>query len=362
VRRAVADGVHGGIAGGQPVVDEDAAAGAGGQARLPGEAVPGTHPAGQHHQVGLQPVAVRQIDGADPASVGAGFGDEAAHPALGVHLHAQRGELDAALAVTTTPPKRFGDAPYEDRFEDDSLFSYHYRDASKPTEAARQGAARDNEAVRRALREQLPTELLDQKRIYRKDLPAELYDAVWELFRDGIAPLHAAGKLGAVFLQYPRWFFPSNESRDEIVKAKERLGDTPFAVELRHASWFNEKNAERTLRFLEDNQIPFVMVDGPQGLRSSIPPVVAATSSSLAVVRFHGRRVETWEKSGIPVVERFRYLYDGDELGEWVPRIREASRQVRETHILMNNCYANYGTTNAREIAQMLRQADAAAT
>jgi uncharacterized protein YecE (DUF72 family) len=218
----------------------------------------------------------------------------------------------------------------------------------QPTETAR---------LPKSLREELPTELLDRKRIYGKDLPTELYDAVWELFRDGLAPLHAAGKLGAVFLQYPRWFFPSNESREAILDAKQRLGDIGMAVEFRHGSWFNEKNAERTLRFLEDNQIPLVMVDGPQGLRSSIPPLVAATSPRLAVVRFHGRRAETWEKSGIPVVERFRYLYDAEELGEWVPRIREAARQVRETHVLMNNCYANYGTTNAREIAQMLQEA-----
>jgi uncharacterized protein YecE (DUF72 family) len=43
------------------------------------------------------------------------------------------------------------------------------------------------------------------------------------------------------------------------------------------------------------------------------------------VVRFHGRRSETWGAKGIPVVERFRYLYDADELGAWVPRIRQAA-------------------------------------
>ncbi len=54
------------------------------------------------------------------------------------------------------------------------------------------------------------------------------------------------------------------------------------------------------------------------------------------------------------MVERFRYLYDEAELSEWVPRIREAAGQVPEIHVLMNNCYANYGTTNAREIADLL--------
>jgi uncharacterized protein YecE (DUF72 family) len=204
------------------------------------------------------------------------------------------------------------------------------------------------------LREELPAEILDKKRVYARDLPPEIEDEIWTRFMDGIEPLRSSGKLGAVFLQYPRWFFPSNESRDEIVRARERLGDTPFAVELRHASWFNEKNVDRTTRFLKKYEIPFVMVDAPPGTKSSVPPMTLVTSPRLAVVRFHGRRTETWEKSGIPVVERFRYLYDEAELGEWVPRIREAASEVPEIHVLMNNCYANYGTTNAREIADLL--------
>ena len=204
------------------------------------------------------------------------------------------------------------------------------------------------------LRESLPAELLDQRRIYARDLPGELEDEIWARFLDGIEPLRSSGKLGAVFLQYPRWFFPVGESRDEILRAKERLGDTPFAIELRHASWFNDKNRDRTLAFLVDNQIPFVMVDAPPGTKSSIPPMSVVSSPKLAVVRFHGRRTETWEARGIPVVERFRYLYDTGELAEWVPRIHEAARQAPEVHVLMNNCYANYGTTNAREIADLL--------
>ena len=204
------------------------------------------------------------------------------------------------------------------------------------------------------LREAMPPQLLDQKRLYARDLPREIEDEIWSRFLDGIEPLRSSGKLGAVFLQYPRWFFPTSESRDEIVKAKERLGDTPFAVELRHASWFNEKNRDRTIRFFESQEVPYVMVDAPPGTKSSVPPVTLVSSPKLAVVRFHGRRSETWEKTGIPVVERFRYLYDEGELGEWVPRIREAAEQAPEVHVLMNNCYANYGTTNAREIADLL--------
>jgi uncharacterized protein YecE (DUF72 family) len=216
------------------------------------------------------------------------------------------------------------------------------------------GQPTETKRLPKPIRDALPDELAAKRRIYARDLPAELRDEVWAMFLDGIEPLREAGQLGAIVLQYPRWFFPISESRDAILEAREHLGGVRCAVELRNASWFNEKNAERTLRFLGDNSIPFVMVDEPQGMKSSVPPVAAVTSPELALVRFHGRRTETWEKQGIPVVERFRYLYDRDELSEWAPRLRDAARETREMHVLMNNCYANYGATNAREMARLL--------
>src|SRR5207253_10369748 len=98
----------------------------------------------------------------------------------------------------------------------------------------------------------------------------------------------------------------------------------------------------------------------PTGFKSSLPPVVTTTSPDLAVVRFHGRRTATWEAPGIPTVERYRYLYDRGELEEWAPRIRKLAGEARETHVLMNNCYANYGSTNAREMAALLLDLGAA--
>jgi uncharacterized protein YecE (DUF72 family) len=219
------------------------------------------------------------------------------------------------------------------------------------------GQPTETKRLPKALREALPPTLAEKPRVYAKDLPGELLAEVWRTFADGLAPLAEHGQLGAVFLQYPKWFFTSSENRDAIREAKAALEPHGLrvAVEFRNATWFNEKNAERTLRFLEDEGIPLVMVDGPQGFKSSIPPVVATTSPSLAVVRFHGRRTATWEDmNGRATVERFRYLYDSGELQEWVPRISQVAAQAEDTHVLMNNCYANYGSTNARELAKLL--------
>ena len=73
-------------------------------------------------------------------------------------------------------------------------------------------------------------------------------------------------------------------------------------------------------------------VDEPQ-TGTARPPIMAVTSPQLAVVRFHGRRTETWEARNIPVDECFRYLYDADELGEWVPRIRQAPGSVKNLQL-----------------------------
>ena len=222
------------------------------------------------------------------------------------------------------------------------------------------GQPTETKRLPKDLREVLPAEVAAKNRIYAKDLPDELKDDVWAWFADGLEPLAEAGQLGSILLQYPRWFFTSSENRDTIEDAVDRLrraGMVP-AVEFRNATWFNDKNIERTLRWLGDRQIPLVMVDGPQGFKSSVPPIVAATSPDLAVVRFHGRRAETWEARNIKTVERFRYLYDEGELEEWVPRVKDAAGQAKQTHVLFNNCYANYGATNALMLAELLRDLD----
>ena len=207
------------------------------------------------------------------------------------------------------------------------------------------------------LRQALPRALATQTRVYPKDLPPEIVDEVWATFRGALEPLRDAGKLGLVLLQYPRWFLPNAETKDQIVEAQHRLNGIRCAVEFRNRRWMSEHTADRTLNFLQDHDLPYVTVDEPQGLQSSVPPVAAVTSPTLAVVRLHGRRGDLWEKSGVSTTEKYRYLYDRAELEEWVTRVIELARRTAETHVVFNNCYANYGTTNATEFAELISAA-----
>jgi uncharacterized protein YecE (DUF72 family) len=254
-------------------------------------------------------------------------------------------EVDSTYYVL--PGKRTAET-WVERTPKDFVFDIkaHALMTGQPTEVSR---------LPKAIKEELSSALAEKKRIYRKDLPTEVLDAVYQQFRDAIEPLVEARKLGAVFVQFPKWVFPSNEARELILETRQRL-ELPIAVEFRHGSWFNEKNAERTVKFLQDNKIPYVAVDEPQGFKSSVPPVVIPTNEDLAVFRFHGRNKESWEKKDIPPSERFRYLYDEDELADWTPKIASVAKQTKETHVIFNNCFSNYGTTNAQEAARLLAE------
>jgi uncharacterized protein YecE (DUF72 family) len=194
--------------------------------------------------------------------------------------------------------------------------------------------------------------------LYLKDLPPEAQRWIWQAFDDALAPLAQAGKLGAILLQFPPWFAISRENKRYLEQCREMLPQRRLAVEFRQRSWLEERNAQETLTFLAQNDLSYVCVDEPQGFRSSIPPLTAVTNPALTVVRFHGRNRENWEARGISAAERFRYLYEEQELAEWVPRIGEVSAQASEAHVLFNNCYSDFGVRNAADLARQLELAD----
>lgn len=211
----------------------------------------------------------------------------------------------------------------------------------------------DPQRLPKDVRTELPAEVLEKKRAYPKDLGEGVMRELGKRFREALEPLHAAGKLGVVLFQYPPWFVISRDNKDAILFAKELLPDFRLAVEFRNGTWMSERNREETLRFLSDHDLVYVSVDEPQGFASSIPPVAAATSD-IAVVRFHGRNAETWQKQTATAAERFKYKYSDLELQEWVPRIETLADGADEVQVLMNNCYSDFAVTNAKRLAQLL--------
>ncbi len=205
------------------------------------------------------------------------------------------------------------------------------------------------------IRASLTQKLRTKTSIYLKDVPNEISQELRERFKAALLPLRAAGKLGALLFQFPSWFLPGTEQREYILSLREKLKEYQLAIEFRNALWLNQRNEEKTLGFLRDNSLSFVCVDEPQGFKSSVPPVAEATSS-VALVRFHGRNRENWEKKGLTASERFDYLYSDKELKKWVPKVEHLHAQTQQVHVLFNNCYQDKAAVNAKQMKALLKK------
>ncbi|MEU5531399.1 DUF72 domain-containing protein [Micromonospora chersina] len=190
----------------------------------------------------------------------------------------------------------------------------------------------------------------EKKNIYPDDLPPQAYEEVWTRFLSALDPLVEAGKLGAILFQFPPWFTIRRDNKQYLLEVARRCDPLRPVFEFRHASWFDGDNAEETLGFLRQHELPFVCVDMPQGHKSSVPPVLAATAD-LAVVRFHGHS-DKWTSKDIH--EKFGYDYSKRELRDWAPKLRELAGEAEHTHVLMNNCYRDYAQRNATTLAGLL--------
>jgi uncharacterized protein YecE (DUF72 family) len=207
---------------------------------------------------------------------------------------------------------------------------------------------------RARLPKDLREKLTDAKaNVYFKDLGPKERESIWDRFREGLQPLQDAGKLGAVVFQFPKWFLPSQSAYRFMEDLREWLPDFGIAIEFRQVSWLKEERRQRVLQFLKDHGFTYVVVDEPQGFVSSVPPVVAVTAPP-GMVRFHGRNRDTWEKKGIGTAEKFRYLYEPNELKAWVPNLGNMGKQVDEVHAIFNNCYSDYAVRNADDLSKLL--------
>ncbi|MGO9961417.1 MAG: DUF72 domain-containing protein [Solirubrobacteraceae bacterium] len=203
------------------------------------------------------------------------------------------------------------------------------------------------------IREQLPADTLQKPNLYAKDLDPDALEEAWRRFGAALRPLHDAGRLGAVLFQYPPWFTPRHDNRQQIRALHERLPDYRVSVEFRSPRWLaEERDRERTLSLLEEHGLTLVCVDAPEV--SGLPRLFAITSADLLVVRFHGRSDTTWKGTARSAAERFRYLYSEAELRELAHPIAELAGQARESHLLMNNCYRDYGVRNAAQLRDLL--------
>lgn len=164
----------------------------------------------------------------------------------------------------------------------------------------------------------------------------------------GIGPLHEAGRLGALLLQFPWSFRRTDETRLWLDDVALTFAKFPLVIEVRHASW----NVPEFYEELVERGIGFVNIDQPL-FRQSIGPSARVTSQ-VGYVRVHGRNYSDWFRKDAGVEARYDYLYPAEELEPWVRRTREIAKATRETFVITNNHYRAKAVVNALMLESML--------
>jgi len=202
------------------------------------------------------------------------------------------------------------------------------------------------------LREGLPVD--HRGRVDRP--PRELRAKVFEEFLGSLAPLRDSGKLGGILFQMPPYVVWKPSSLDYLEWANEQLGDDLMLFEPRHRSWFAEDVRNELLRWLEEREIAWVVVDAPKVDAGNVPATLVAVTSPVAYVRFHGRNAGTWNVRGGSAAQRFDYTYGEDELREWVGPLRELSGEAQEAYAFFNNNNQTNGVAQAPAGAALLKK------
>jgi uncharacterized protein YecE (DUF72 family) len=171
--------------------------------------------------------------------------------------------------------------------------------------------------------------------------PAAWKDGVDE-FAKGIGPLHEAGRLCAVLLEFPSSFRYRDDERRYLDKALKALSAFPLVVEFRSAQWFNA----RVIDGLKERRVGLCSVDLPR--LEGLPPLADLVTSDAAYVRFHGRNAAAWLSGDAGT--RCEYLYSREELDAWVPRLEAMSTQAKTLRVYFNNHRRGDAAANARQL------------
>ena len=166
-------------------------------------------------------------------------------------------------------------------------------------------------------------------------LPSDL-----ALFKDGINPIAATGKLGSLLFQFPTSFHCDDETRDRLRALLGAFADYPRAVELRHRSW------DGHLDILEDSNAVPVFIDEPK-FRDSTREKLHGREG-LLYIRFHGRQAEKWWRHDHRD-ERYDYLYSREEIQTHAARLTKAVevQAIEKAYVFFNNHPGGKAVVNA---------------
>ncbi len=217
--------------------------------------------------------------------------------------------------------------------------------------------------------ERTPEDFLFAVKLYQKFTHPDMYlkkagGSEWnpslvdiDLFRAGIDPLAAAGRLGALLLQFPPSLHAEPATRDYLSWLLGQLRQYPCVAELRHASWFDgrsEAGGDLATR-LAPTGAGLVVADDPETLKMSSEAILPKIASELIYLRLHGRNAAAWWHHAA-VEDRYNYLYSPSELRPFADRAKDASAAGRRVMAFLNNHYSAKAVANAAVLKSQVGQ------
>jgi len=165
-----------------------------------------------------------------------------------------------------------------------------------------------------------------------------------------MAPLHDAGVLSALLVQFPWSFRDTVAARRRIDGILERLNRFPVAIEVRHGEWARDEGR----RYLESTGATICGIDQPV-IGDSIRPDFSLQGSAGAYFRLHGRNYGEWFRKDANRDSRYDYLYNDKELAPWIESIARAASSGVQVTVVLNNHFRGQAPANAFEIMSVLR-------
>jgi uncharacterized protein YecE (DUF72 family) len=170
-----------------------------------------------------------------------------------------------------------------------------------------------------------------------------------KVFKQGLAPIFLAGRLGALLLQFPWSFKNTRENHEYLGGLFVQFMEYPLVLEVRHASW----NQPEVYAWLASLGVGICNIDQPV-IGHSLAPSERATAT-VGYARLHGRNYEHWFTSNERAAERYNYLYSMEELQPWVERIRNLAQRTQVTFVITNNHYQGKAIANALQLISLIR-------
>jgi len=173
-----------------------------------------------------------------------------------------------------------------------------------------------------------------------------------DVFRRGVDPLAAGGRLAALLVQLPPSFHRLPETEDYLRWLLAHLTGYPLAVELRHRSWSDAAADTRAL--LDEHAACWTLIDEPK-FQTSVRQRLPDVTGPLTYVRLHGRNAAAWWDHEA-AEDRYNYLYSRAELEPFAEIAGGRAASGGKVLMYLNNHFSAKAVANAAVLRHQLDQ------